>query len=80
MEAKNNIKKLSYKKTLRFGSLSIKIGNIYYFPEDIRQRVEIKPGCKRWETQGVFWSGSKWIQDTFYIDDSLKDRLLELSK
>lgn len=61
----------------RFGTLSLYYNGIYYFPSDIKEsnKRENKP----FEIHGVYYSG-KWRQDTFYINNELKELLLNALK
>lgn len=60
------------KKSMRFDNESLYYDGIYYFLQDLKPST-VREG-KPFEIQGVFYSG-KWMQDTFYIDEELKNIL-----
>lgn len=66
------IKKNKPRKSMKFGELSLYYDGVYYFPKDIKESD--KREGKTFEIQGVYYDG-KWYQDTFFIDNELKQLL-----
>ena len=57
----------------RFSVPAYYYNGIYYFPEDTipsRKRAD-----RPYETQGCYYGGGKWKQDSFYITEWFKDQL-----
>lgn len=73
-ETANRPRATYHAKHKRFDAPTVKIGEIYFFPEDIRpsEKREDRP----FETQVCYYDRGKWMQDTFYLTQERHDLIL----